>query len=170
MASSKEIRGKIKSVENTKKITKAMEMVAASKMRKAQDRMRHARPYADKVRNIAAHLANANPEYRHPFLVKRESMKGAGLVRSKRGVGGGYILARPPAEISLAEIVGAVDGPIAAGDFGEPHANGACDHEGQCVLLTVWHDVGGHMRRLLEGYTLAHLAEVARGERPWPGA
>jgi F-type H+-transporting ATPase subunit gamma len=71
MAGSKEIRTKIKSVQNTRKITKAMEMVAASKMRKAQERMRAARPYADKVRNIAAHMAEANPEYRHPFLVKR---------------------------------------------------------------------------------------------------
>jgi F-type H+-transporting ATPase subunit gamma len=70
MAGSKEIRTKIKSVQNTRKITKAMEMVAASKMRKAQDRMRATRPYGDKIRNIAAHLAYANPEYRHPFLVK----------------------------------------------------------------------------------------------------
>lgn len=68
MASGKEIRGKIKSVENTKKITKAMEMVAASKMRKAQERMRAGRPYADKVRNITAHLAAATPEYKHPFM------------------------------------------------------------------------------------------------------
>jgi len=69
MAAGKEIRGKIKSVENTKKITKAMEMVAASKMRKAQERMRSGRPYADKVRNITAHLAQATPEYKHPFMV-----------------------------------------------------------------------------------------------------
>ena len=68
MAGSKEIRTKIKSVQNTRKITKAMEMVAASKMRKAQERMRATRPYGDKIRNIAAHLAHANPEYRHPFL------------------------------------------------------------------------------------------------------
>ncbi|MFT4192378.1 MAG: F0F1 ATP synthase subunit gamma [Comamonas sp.] len=68
MASGKEIRGKIKSVENTKKITKAMEMVAASKMRKAQERMRAGRPYADKIRNIAAHLAEATPEYKHAFM------------------------------------------------------------------------------------------------------
>jgi F-type H+-transporting ATPase subunit gamma len=68
MASGKEIRGKIKSVENTKKITKAMEMVAASKMRKAQERMRAGRPYADKIRNITAHLSSATPEYRHPFM------------------------------------------------------------------------------------------------------
>src|SRR5476649_2031697 len=76
MAVGKEIRGKIKSVENTKKITKAMEMVAASKMRKAQDRMRAARPYSDKIRNIAANLANANPEYSHPFLAEEQTDKG----------------------------------------------------------------------------------------------
>ena len=68
MAAGKEIRGKIKSVENTKKITKAMEMVAASKMRKAQDRMRAARPYSEKIRNIAANLGQANPEYTHAFM------------------------------------------------------------------------------------------------------
>src|SRR5512132_2431080 len=80
MAGSKEIRTKIKSVQNTRKITKAMEMVAASKMRKAQERMRHARPYGDKIRTIAAHLAHANTEYRHPFLVKREGVKDVGLI------------------------------------------------------------------------------------------
>src|SRR5512145_3124403 len=80
MAGSKEIRTKIKSVENTRKITKAMEMVAASKMRRAQDRMRAARPYAEKIRNVAAHLSHANPEYRHPFLVARDSVKRIGLI------------------------------------------------------------------------------------------
>jgi F-type H+-transporting ATPase subunit gamma len=80
MAGSKEIRTKIKSVQNTRKITKAMEMVAASKMRKAQERMRHARPYAEKIRNVAAHLSHANPEYRHPFLVDRDSVKRVGLI------------------------------------------------------------------------------------------
>jgi F-type H+-transporting ATPase subunit gamma len=91
MAVGKEIRGKIKSVENTKKITKAMEMVAASKMRKAQDRMRHARPYSDKVRNIAAHLAQANPEYTHPFLVKQDAAKRVGIivVTTDKGLCGG---------------------------------------------------------------------------------
>jgi F-type H+-transporting ATPase subunit gamma len=91
MAGSKEIRTKIKSVQSTRKITKAMEMVAASKMRKAQERMRHARPYGDKVRNIAAHLAHANPEYRHPFLVRREGAKDIGLivVTSDKGLCGG---------------------------------------------------------------------------------
>jgi F-type H+-transporting ATPase subunit gamma len=91
MPGSKEIRSKIKSVQNTRKITKAMEMVAASKMRKAQDRMRRARPYADKIRNIAAHLATANPEYRHPFLVDHDAVKAAGLivVTTDKGLCGG---------------------------------------------------------------------------------
>lgn len=91
MAGSKEIRTKIKSVQNTRKITKAMEMVAASKMRKAQERMRRARPYANKVRNIAAHLAGANPEYRHPFLIEHDSVKAAGLIviTTDKGLCGG---------------------------------------------------------------------------------
>ena len=90
MAAGKEIRGKIKSVENTKKITKAMEMVAASKMRKAQDRMRQARPYSDKVRNIAANLGKANPEYTHPFM-KLNDAKAAGfiVVTTDKGLCGG---------------------------------------------------------------------------------
>jgi F-type H+-transporting ATPase subunit gamma len=91
MAGSREIRNKIKSVQNTRKITKAMEMVAASKMRKAQERMRHSRPYGEKVRNVAAHLAQANPEYRHPFLVRRETVSHAGLilVTTDKGLCGG---------------------------------------------------------------------------------
>ncbi|MFA7667115.1 MAG: F0F1 ATP synthase subunit gamma [Burkholderiaceae bacterium] len=91
MPGSKEIRTKIKSVQNTRKITKAMEMVAASKMRKAQDRMRAARPYADKVRNIASHLAQANPDYQHPYLVRREQVRKAGLivVTTDKGLCGG---------------------------------------------------------------------------------
>lgn len=90
MAAGKEIRGKIKSVENTKKITKAMEMVAASKMRKAQDRMRAARPYSDKVRNIAANLGKANPEYTHAFM-RSNDVKAAGfiVVSTDKGLCGG---------------------------------------------------------------------------------
>jgi F-type H+-transporting ATPase subunit gamma len=80
MPGTKEIRVKIKSVQNTRKITKAMEMVAASKMRKAQERMRAARPYGEKIRNVAAHISHANPEYRHPFLVNRDSVKRVGLI------------------------------------------------------------------------------------------
>jgi len=93
MASGKEIRGKIKSVENTKKITKAMEMVAASKMRKAQERMRAARPYSDKIRNITANLASANPEYTHAFMAKAKgtSAKQIGfiVVTTDKGLCGG---------------------------------------------------------------------------------
>jgi F-type H+-transporting ATPase subunit gamma len=91
MAAGKEIRGKIKSVENTKKITKAMEMVAASKMRKAQDRMRAARPYSDKVRNIAANLGKANPEYTHPFMKTNDDARNSGfiVVTTDKGLCGG---------------------------------------------------------------------------------
>ena len=91
MAGGKEIRTKIKSVQNTQKITRAMEMVAASKMRKAQERMRAARPYAEKIRNVAAHMSHANPEYKHPFLVKRESQQRIGVivVTSDKGLCGG---------------------------------------------------------------------------------
>jgi F-type H+-transporting ATPase subunit gamma len=91
MPGSKEIRTKIKSVQNTRKITKAMEMVAASKMRKAQERMRMARPYAEKIRNVAAHISQANPEYRHPFLVERDSVKRIGVIviTTDKGLCGG---------------------------------------------------------------------------------
>ena len=91
MAGAKEIRNKIKSVQSTRKITKAMEMVAASKMRRAQERMRAARPYADKVRDIAAHMSRANPEYRHPFMTENSDAKVAGviLVTTDKGLCGG---------------------------------------------------------------------------------
>ena len=80
MPGTKEIRVKIRSVQNTRKITKAMEMVAASKMRKAQERMRMARPYGEKIRTVAAHISHANPEYRHPFLVERDTVRRVGLI------------------------------------------------------------------------------------------
>lgn len=91
MPGSKEIRVKIRSVQNTRKITKAMEMVAASKMRKAQERMRAARPYGEKIRVVAAHMSGANPEYRHPFLIKRPEIKNVGVivVTSDKGLCGG---------------------------------------------------------------------------------
>jgi F-type H+-transporting ATPase subunit gamma len=91
MAVGKEIRGKIKSVENTKKITKAMEMVAASKMRKAQERMRHGRPYADKIRNITVNLSQANPEYRSPYMREVGNAKSVGfiVVTTDKGLCGG---------------------------------------------------------------------------------
>jgi Rrf2 family transcriptional regulator, iron-sulfur cluster assembly transcription factor len=118
------------------------------------------------VRDIAERTGLPQP-YLEQILL---ALKGAGVVRSKRGVGGGYVLAREPALITLGDIVSAVDGPIAVGDFGEPHQNGACDHEGQCVLLAVWAGVGDEMRRLLDGLTLADVAAMARGEKPWPAA
>jgi Rrf2 family iron-sulfur cluster assembly transcriptional regulator len=118
------------------------------------------------VRDIAERTGLPQP-YLEQILL---ALKGAGIVRSKRGVGGGYVLSREPALITLGDIVSAVDGPIVVGDFGEPHQNGACDHEGQCVLLAVWAGVGDEMRRLLDGLTLADVASMARGEQPWPAA
>ncbi len=111
------------------------------------------------VRDVAERTGLPQP-YLEQILL---ALKGAGLVRSKRGVGGGYVLARPPADIPLGKIVSAVDGPIQAGDFGEPHQNGACDHEGQCVLLAVWSEVGGHIREHLDSFSLADMADRARG-------
>jgi Rrf2 family protein len=110
------------------------------------------------VRDIAERTGLPQP-YLEQILL---ALKGAGLVRSKRGVGGGYVLARPPSGITLGQIVSAVDGPIVAGDFGQPHENGACEHEGQCVLLTVWADVGEHMREHLDSFTLEDMVRRAR--------
>ena len=103
------------------------------------------------VRDIAERTGLPQP-YLEQILL---ALKGAGLVRSKRGVGGGYVLARPPEEITLGQIV--------AGDFGEPHQNGACSHEGQCVLLSVWSEVGKHMRSHLDSFTLADMVSRSRG-------
>ena len=121
-------------------------------------------PSPTSVRDIAERTGLPQP-YLEQILL---ALKGAGLVRSKRGVGGGYILNRAPAEIRLSEIVSAVDGPITLGDFGQPHQDGACDHEGQCVLLAIWEQAGAHMRHHLDGYTLATIAEISRGESEWP--
>jgi len=114
------------------------------------------------VRDIADRTGLPQP-YLEQILL---ALKGAGLVRSKRGVGGGYVLARAPEEISLAQIVAAVDGPIVAGDFGEPHENGACDHEGQCILLAVWADLGQQIREQLQSLTLADMVARSRGAAP----
>jgi len=111
------------------------------------------------VRDIAERTGLPQP-YLEQILL---ALKGAGLVRSKRGVGGGYVIARDPRDITLGQIVSAVDGPIVAGDFGRPHENGACEHEGQCVLLAVWSDVGEHMREHLDSFTLADMVGRARG-------
>ena len=116
-------------------------------------------PGPTSVRDIAERTGLPQP-YLEQILL---ALKGAGLVRSKRGVGGGYVLARSPAEITLGQIVSAVDGPIVAGDFGEPHKDGACDHEGQCVLLSVWAEVGAPHARP------PRLVHAGRHGRPGPG-
>jgi len=117
------------------------------------------------VRDIAERTGLPQP-YLEQILL---ALKGAGLVRSKRGVGGGYTLARDPSAIRLSEILSAVDGPITLGDFGQPHQDGACDHEGQCVLLAIWNQAGDVMRKHLDGFTLASIAAAARGDATWPG-
>lgn len=116
------------------------------------------------VRDIAERTGLPQP-YLEQILL---ALKGAGLVRSKRGVGGGYVLARPAETITLGAIVSAVDGPIAVGDFGAPHMNGACDHEGQCALLAVWSEVGSLMRDHLDSFTLADMVARAQGLAPVP--
>ena len=123
MAAGKEIRGKIKSVENTKKITKAMEMVAASKMRKAQDRMRRARPYAEKIRSLAANLAQATPEYKHPFMVENPGVKAAGfiVVTTDKGLCGGLntnVLRAVTGKLRENEIAGITNDAVAIGNKG----------------------------------------------------
>lgn len=119
----------------------------------------HSEGQPTSVRDVAERTGLPQP-YLEQILL---ALKGAGLVRSKRGVGGGYVLARAPSEVTLGQIVSAVDGPIVAGDFGEPHQDGACDHEGQCVLLAVWADVGQRMRQHLDSFTLADMVAQARG-------
>jgi len=116
------------------------------------------------VREIADRTGLPQP-YLEQILL---ALKGAGIVRSKRGVGGGYVLAREPAQILLSQIISAVDGPIVAGDFSEPHTNGSCDHEGQCVLLAIWSSAGAHMRHYLDSFTLADIGAMARGDGDWP--
>jgi len=123
MAAGKEIRGKIKSVENTKKITKAMEMVAASKMRKAQERMRRARPYAEKIRSLAANLAQATPEYKHPFMVENTGVKAAGfiVVTTDKGLCGGLntnVLRAVTGKLRENEAAGITNDAVAIGNKG----------------------------------------------------
>jgi len=122
MAAGKEIRGKIKSVENTKKITKAMEMVAASKMRKAQERMRAARPYSEKIRNIAANLGKANPEYVHPFMRSNDAKaSGVIVVTTDKGLCGGMntnVLRIVTAKLRELQATGAPTQAVAIGNKG----------------------------------------------------
>jgi len=116
------------------------------------------------VRDIATRTALPQP-YLEQILL---ALKGAGLVQSKRGVGGGYTLARHPDKILLSEILSAVDGPISLGDFSEPHRDGACDHEGQCVLLAIWHSSATTCVTIWPKFTLGSVLAAARGESPWP--
>jgi F-type H+-transporting ATPase subunit gamma len=122
MAAGKEIRGKIKSVENTRKITKAMEMVAASKMRKAQERMRAARPYSDKIRNIAANLSQAHPDYKHPFMQTNESkVVGFIVVSTDKGLCGGMntnVLRAVTSKLKDAQAAGQTAQAVAIGNKG----------------------------------------------------
>src|ERR1019366_5228553 len=123
MAAGKEIRGKIKSVENTKKITKAMEMVAASKMRKAQERMRAARPYAEIVRSLAANLSHATLEYKHPFMVANAAARAAGfiVVTTDKGLCGGLntnVLRAVTAKLKELEAQGVKAEAVAIGNKG----------------------------------------------------
>lgn len=116
------------------------------------------------VRDIATRTGLPQP-YLEQILL---TLKGAGLVKSKRGVGGGYVLAKSPEEITIGAVVRAVDGPIVLGDFGLPHHNNACDHEGQCVLLSIWGDVSVLMQKRLDSYTLAEVADLAKAKKQWP--
>ena len=123
-------------------------------------------PAPTSVRDIAERTGLPQP-YLEQILL---ALKGAGLVRSKRGVGGGYVLSRAPDQIHLSEIISAVDGPITLGDFGQPHQDGACDHEGQCVLLAVWGGISSRIRAQLDSFTLADVAAMSRGQQEWPTA
>ena len=123
MASSKEIRGKIKSFENTKKITKAMEMVSVSKMRKAQERVRAARPYSEKIRELASHLAQATPDYKHPFMLTNDAAKPAGfiVVTTDKGLCGGLntnLLRALTAKLKALESEGVKSKAVAIGNKG----------------------------------------------------
>jgi Rrf2 family iron-sulfur cluster assembly transcriptional regulator len=124
------------------------------------------------VRDLADRTGLPQP-YLEQILL---SLKGAGLVRSKRGVGGGYTLARPASEITLGQIVACVDGPIAPSASALPHENGACAHEGQCALLAVWMDLNAHIRDHLDTVTLEAMVQRAQGflapaeRRDWHGS
>ena len=99
-------------------------------------------------------------------LLARAAMAICGATRARFCAQASFPATRDPELITLSQIVSAVDGPIQAGDFGNPHENGACDHEGQCVLLVVWGEVSVHMRRHLDSYTLAEMVERSRGGPP----
>ena len=169
MAAGKEIRGKIKSFENTRKITKAMEMVSVAKMRKAQERMRAARPYADKIRNLAANLATATPEYKHPFMVKNESAKKVGfiLVTTDKGLCGGLntnVLRAVTNKLKEVEASGQKSEAVAIGNKGW----GFLNRIGAPVVSHVTHlgdkpsldKLIGPVKVLLDAYAAGQLSAV----------
>ncbi len=168
MAAGKEIRGKIKSVENTRKITKAMEMVAASKMRKAQQRMRAARPYSEKIRNIAANLGKANPEYTHPFM-KIHDAKAVGIivVTTDKGLCGGLntnLLRAVTARLRDLQKAGVSTSAVAIGNKGL----GFLNRIGAKVVSHVTHlgdtphldKLIGPVKVLLDAYSRSELESV----------
>ncbi len=168
MAAGKEIRGKIKSVENTKKITKAMEMVAASKMRKAQERMRSARPYSDKIRNVAANLSQANPEFVHPFMQPNDSkVAGFIVVTTDKGLCGGMntnILRMVTNKIREIQAAGQSTEAVAIGNKGF----GFLNRVGAKVVSHVTHlgdtphldKLIGSIKVLLDAYTEGRINSV----------
>ena len=169
MAAGKEIRGKIKSVENTKKITKAMEMVAASKMRKAQARMRSARPYAERVRSLAANLSHATPEYRHPFLVANDAAKTAGfiVVTTDKGLCGGLntnVLRATTVKLKELEALGIKAEAVAIGNKGLGFLNriGAkvVSHATQLGDRPLLEKLIGPVKVLLDAYAAGKLKAV----------
>ncbi|MES2977601.1 MAG: F0F1 ATP synthase subunit gamma [Pseudomonadota bacterium] len=168
MAAGKEIRGKIKSVENTKKITKAMEMVAASKMRKAQERMRAARPYTDKVRNIAANLGKANPEYTHPFMrINDAKAVGFIVVTTDKGLCGGMntnVLRAVTTRLREAQAAGQATQAVAIGNKGLGFLNrvGAqvVSHVTQLGDQPHLEKLIGPVKVLLDAYTEGRVSSV----------
>lgn len=169
MAAGKEIRGKIKSFENTKKITKAMEMVSVAKMRKAQDRMRAARPYAEKIRSLAANLSQATPEYKHPFMVPHDDAKTAGfiLVTTDKGLCGGLntnVLRAVTAKLKELEAKGVKSQSVAIGNKGY----GFLNRIGAPVISHVTHlgdkpsldKLIGPVKVLLDAYAEGKLSAV----------
>jgi F-type H+-transporting ATPase subunit gamma len=169
MAAGKEIRGKIKSVENTKKITKAMEMVAASKMRKAQERMRAARPYSERIRNLASNLSTATPEYKHPFLLPNKDAKVAGfiVVTTDKGLCGGLntnILRATTVKLRELESQGQKAEAVAIGNKGLGFLNriGAkvVSHATQLGDRPLLEKLIGPVKVLLDAYAAGQLSAV----------
>ena len=169
MAAGKEIRGKIKSVESTKKITKAMEMVSASKMRKAQDRMRAARPYSEKIRDLASNLSTATPEYKHPFMLTHADAKVAGfiVVTTDKGLCGGLntnVLRAVTVKLKELEATGIGAEAVAIGNKGLGFLNriGAkvVAHVVQLGDKPQLDKLIGPVKVLLDGYAAGRLSAV----------